>query len=346
MKIHHHHAVIAAVLAAAGLLATSTFAAEQKGKEARIEKKITVESTGDPHTLTVNMQSELVTFLGVEAVSAPPALSAQLKLPEGYGLVVNVVVPDSPAAAAGLQKHDVLLRLDDQILVDQRQLSVLVRAKKEGDKVTLTYIRGGAEARATATLAKKDLPHNRFEFRADGPMEWNSGDNTFRFFNQAMPAPVPGGAGHVIELRDRAIERIPRIAPSTGARRVMIYRPKTNIVLDDDDGMLELRVDDDVKTLVAKNAKGEVIFSGPISTDEQRKAVPADLLKRLEKLEQMEVAEPPEPPEPPVPAVAPAAPVPAVAPSRAPLTDANEPESMPRSGGSECFRRALRLALS
>ncbi len=55
------------------------------------------------------------------------------------------VVPDSPAAAT-LKKNDVLTKLDDQLLIEQRQLSVLIRNHKDGDEVTLTYIRGGKES--------------------------------------------------------------------------------------------------------------------------------------------------------------------------------------------------------
>ena len=43
---------------------------------------------------------ESATFLGVETSPVSPTLTAQLGLQEGAGLVVNHVVPDSPAAAA------------------------------------------------------------------------------------------------------------------------------------------------------------------------------------------------------------------------------------------------------
>src|SRR2546423_14739718 len=49
---------------------------------------------------------EPVTFLGVETSNVPRVLSEQLGLPQGFGLVVDYVVPNSPAAAAGLQPSD------------------------------------------------------------------------------------------------------------------------------------------------------------------------------------------------------------------------------------------------
>src|ERR1043165_8725518 len=42
-----------------------------------------------------------VTFLGVETSEVPRVLSEQLGLAKGFGLVVDYVVPDGPAATAG-----------------------------------------------------------------------------------------------------------------------------------------------------------------------------------------------------------------------------------------------------
>ena len=49
-----------------------------------------------------------VTFLGVETSEVPNVVSEQLGLAKGFGLVVDYVVPDSPAAAAGVQQNDII----------------------------------------------------------------------------------------------------------------------------------------------------------------------------------------------------------------------------------------------
>ncbi len=64
-------------------------------------------------------ETESVTFLGIETGPVSPTLAAQLGLSEGTGLVVNPLVPASPAAGV-LKPHDILLKLDDQILIEQR----------------------------------------------------------------------------------------------------------------------------------------------------------------------------------------------------------------------------------
>lgn len=62
--------------------------------------------------LTLAVQSRF--WIGVELGGAEDALRAQLKLPEGQGVAVNNVNDDSPAAKAGIKKHDVLLLLGDK----------------------------------------------------------------------------------------------------------------------------------------------------------------------------------------------------------------------------------------
>ena len=88
-------------------------------------------------------RTENVAFLGIGTSMAPPALGAQLDLPAGVGIEVDLVDPDSPAAQAGVAVHDVITRLDEQIVVNPHQFTVLVRLHHGGDLVKLTCVRQG-----------------------------------------------------------------------------------------------------------------------------------------------------------------------------------------------------------
>ena len=105
-----------------------------------------------------------VTFLGVETSTVPRVVSEQLGLARGFGLVVDYVVPDGPAAAAGLQQSDILKMLNDQILMEPDQLAKLIRSYPEGTNVVLTVLRKGAESKITVKLGKKEVSarHNFF----------------------------------------------------------------------------------------------------------------------------------------------------------------------------------------
>jgi hypothetical protein len=105
------------------------------------EKEVTIrrlDKEGTNHDIVIRkqgepMEKEKVTYLGVETAPVNRTLAAQLGLARDTGLVIVRVAGKSPAADL-LKEDDVLTRLDDQILVNQQQLGVLVRGKKEGDE--------------------------------------------------------------------------------------------------------------------------------------------------------------------------------------------------------------------
>src|SRR5882757_6163721 len=136
------------------LLVTAAFAAPEPKKEIVIRH---LDRDGP------DFEKEKVAFLGVETMPVDRTVAAQLGLPRDTGLVVRHVADGSPAATL-LQEHDVLTKLDDQILIDMHQLSVLVRSRKAGDEVKLTVVRGGKETTVKAKLAERDVPKMAGDF--------------------------------------------------------------------------------------------------------------------------------------------------------------------------------------
>ena len=100
-------------------------------------------------------------YLGVVTTPVPPQLGAQLGLPEGFGLVVEEVLPDSPAKAAGVERFDVLKMLGDQQLVDPGQLAKLVGAEGKDAQIVLTVVRKGQEQKLTVKVGEKLMPERR-----------------------------------------------------------------------------------------------------------------------------------------------------------------------------------------
>jgi serine protease Do len=259
--------------------------------EVQVRPRVMIGRSGDG-------EKEPVTFLGVITTPVSPTLSAQLGLTAGSGLVVNHVDEKSPAEAV-LKEHDILLKLDDQLLVDQHQLSVLIRQHKEGDEVTLTFVRAGKQTTAKVKLGKHEVPKISGLFTQ--PV-FNGAGNGFAWaqsgegrFDLAIPGPdgprSRADVDRVLELIEShggqpTMMRIDR-ANGPGFRAMSINTGNSNLVYSDDDGSLELTVKDDKKSLVAKNKKGEQVFAGPVNTPDERKALPDDVRGRLEKIEGM-----------------------------------------------------------
>jgi membrane-associated protease RseP (regulator of RpoE activity) len=93
-------------------------------------------------------------WMGLECYRVPEVLRAQLNLPKDQGLAVASVLPDSPAAKAGIQAHDVLVKAGDKPLGKVQDLIEAVDAAKD-KPLTLELVRGGKTMKLDVTPAKR-----------------------------------------------------------------------------------------------------------------------------------------------------------------------------------------------
>jgi serine protease Do len=70
------------------------------------------------------------------------------------GAKITSITKESGAEKAGLQKGDVITKIDNKKVEDAEDVSEAVRAHKPGDKISITYLRDGKEQKATAELGR------------------------------------------------------------------------------------------------------------------------------------------------------------------------------------------------
>lgn len=239
---------------------------------------------------------ETVTYLGVETARVGRTLARQFGLGRDMGLVVTRIAENSPAAAV-LKEDDILTKLDDQLLVDSRQLSILIRGKKEGDEVSLTIIRDGKQTSVKAKLGQHEV------VRLAG-MEFGPDANIHFFQGRDLPdlARLRELPGMLREDVDSALRLLGREHGNWfGSPRVHVFnRPgdkgatvldlaQGNFVYSDDEGSVEINAKDGQRELTVKGAKGDVTFKGPINNDDDRKKLPPEVVARLNKIEKIDV---------------------------------------------------------
>jgi serine protease Do len=95
-------------------------------------------------------------YLGVGLQNVTPSVAAALGLSRQDGVVVLGVEPGSPAAAAGLQRGDVIVGIGDVAVRGQVDLQrALTERFRPGETVQLRIVRGGAEQAVPITLGDR-----------------------------------------------------------------------------------------------------------------------------------------------------------------------------------------------
>ena len=214
-------------------------------------------------------------YLGVGVEPPGDTLRAQLKLPEGAGLVVNYVDENGPSKDS-VHKHDVLQKLDDQILVNGEQLVTLVRMHQPDQRITLTVIREAQPVKVEVKLGRKsESPQdvslngvNRFYTTVDNSTSAQLNDLYAArvYLNQPNNAAVPG-LGQV---------------PYVGKLFTNNVRPITF-----NDGDLLACIDAEGNLLAVDVKTGKVEFRGPIASKEQWSKVPQAVRDKLESWKEM-----------------------------------------------------------
>ena len=94
-------------------------------------------------------------YLGVNIQNITPALMDSFELKSNKGALVADVVPEAPAAKAGLEQGDVITALNGQPVTDANNLKLQVSSFAPGTKLNLEVLREGQTRRITATTGER-----------------------------------------------------------------------------------------------------------------------------------------------------------------------------------------------
>jgi serine protease Do len=95
-------------------------------------------------------------WLGVVIQHITPDLTEALDLADDKGALVSKVMPDGPAAKAGIEHGDVIVEFDGQPIEDWNELPRVVAATPVGKNVKLVVVRGGKRKTLKAEVGTLD----------------------------------------------------------------------------------------------------------------------------------------------------------------------------------------------
>ncbi|MFC1976282.1 S1C family serine protease [Chloroflexota bacterium] len=94
-------------------------------------------------------------FLGIQYQELNPQLASEEGLSIIYGALLQDVIPDTPAAQAGLHPGDVVVAINSQMIDDRHPLVSLLLEHVAGETITLDVLRDSETFQATLTLGER-----------------------------------------------------------------------------------------------------------------------------------------------------------------------------------------------
>lgn len=259
--------------------------------------------------------------LGIVPGTVPQAVVAQLELSGFPGVLVTRIMPDSPAAKAGLKENDVIVKLGDISLSGPQSVTEALTDKVPGDKVTAVFYRKGKRETADITLDGGTLSAEEILAAQGDPRTQPRVVPSVRR-QMAPPAGMAGRAAlpqRILDmqqmmddfLKDSAIDDsrmddiISRMDLTPGAAQMLRSlqglhqmpmppmgkvsgrgQSSSSVQMSDANGTIVVSSSSQTGTTVhVTDASGKVLYSGPYNTQEEKDAVPEAVRERLKNIE-------------------------------------------------------------
>lgn len=94
-------------------------------------------------------------FLGIQSAWITPEVASRNRLPVEYGVFLTDVVPDGPAAQAGLRKGDILTGINDESFDAENPFTNRLFEHQPGEIVSMHVVRDGREMEVEVRLGER-----------------------------------------------------------------------------------------------------------------------------------------------------------------------------------------------
>lgn len=94
-------------------------------------------------------------YLGINVDDLNADKAKIYEIPNTEGVIIVNVLDESAAVTAGLKKNDVIIKMDDVAIKNFADLSGYIGSKRPGDKISITFVRGGITKTIPLTLKNR-----------------------------------------------------------------------------------------------------------------------------------------------------------------------------------------------
>jgi hypothetical protein len=244
-----------------------------------------------------------IAYLGVVATGLPEMLAEHLGLKAGEGIVVRAMMPDGPAAKAGIAVHDVITRVAGDPVGSSEELTARITARQPGEKIHLDIIHKGKAAGLDVALGNRP---NHFALPDQGALDQLDLDGVPKELADRVRRMVEGNLGELrLDFENGIEEAAPQIEDAMRQMReqmgkamgdlkfpenpipqqggIQIHQGATLRMMDDQ-GSIEVKTNEDSKEVTVRDKSNGIIWTGPWDTEQDKAAAPDDIRKRVERL--------------------------------------------------------------
>ena len=242
-------------------------------------------------------------FLGVVSGDVPDMLADHLGLKPGEGIIVRSLVPEGPAAKAGITVNDVITRVAGQPIGSPAAISGQIATHQPGDIIAVELVHKGKAGKLDVTLGTKPAavaamepqpldPRNldglpkELADRIRRAIEGNLGGMDLKLGDDEQQLP-PQMEDALHDLKQRMKDAIAKnlLAPdaAAGNGQPQIQGGAT-IRMKDQQGSVEVKSKDGGKEVTIRDQQDNVTWSGPWDTAQDRAAAPDDVRQRVQSL--------------------------------------------------------------
>jgi len=134
-----------------------------------IEQLQALPGLADDDGVSVLLDEDGSSWLGVELHEVTSDKAKELKLPAERGVVLSSIVPDSPAAKAGLKENDVVTEINGQRVEGAAQFRRMIREIPAGRAAQITVWRDRRAQTISVTLGKAEERRQSFKMFTPAP---------------------------------------------------------------------------------------------------------------------------------------------------------------------------------
>ena len=235
-------------------------------------------------------------YLGVMATEVGDALVGHLNLDKKKSFIIQRVLKDTPASIAGLEKYDIILKINSEEVDSTKPLAFALKAYKPEDELSLEIIRSGKVMDLDVTLGESaprlSLADMKSRIKLIMPNQNGNPEikiqilenmNDIKEFHKKFKESFNKNQ----EINKEFQKVLEQIAKANKDLTHFKLNSAMSTVMSSSDGEhnVTIIIKDGNKKAVVRDRSGKILFEGDINTDVELDAVPEEYREKVKNVQ-------------------------------------------------------------